>query len=141
MNRADSVQLIVLSGEQHLCLGLADFVFESFNQRTQLAQRIIVLFCKLEEHARVCNRRLKLFLPCEDTLQTASSGEQFLRRVLIAPEILRGGLSFNAFKLSAFGSYIKETSRVVRRACASLRKSFVNLKPMLSLSLFNHPSE
>jgi hypothetical protein len=47
----------------------------------------------------------------------ASLLQKPLRGFLIVPEILRGCLLLDAVEFGTFRSYIKETSRAVRRVC------------------------
>ena len=97
MNRADRVQLIVLACEKHLGFCLADIVFQTLDQCTQLAQRFFVFFGEFKEHFPVFNGRLKLLLPGKRSFEAASASEQLLRRLLVIPEIRSRGLLLYTF--------------------------------------------
>ena len=57
-------ELVVLAGEEHFSFGLADVVVRvgSIASRSSRSE-FRILFGKLEEHARIGDRRLELFLP------------------------------------------------------------------------------
>src|SRR4051812_28200333 len=115
-------------------------MFKACDQLAQLLQRRLILFREFKEHACVFDCRLELFLPRNGALHATALGHQLLRRFLIAPEVLRGGLLLYALHLRSLRSNIKETSRVVRRAVEDRRKSCVILVMILSLTFSNYPS-
>ena len=72
MNRADSIAVIVITREQHLCFSLAQIVLQSFNKWPELLKRSFVFFCKFKEHASVCHLRFKTFLALNLSFEPAT---------------------------------------------------------------------
>jgi hypothetical protein len=71
----------------------------------------------------VRDRRLERLLPRDDALQTAALLKEFLRLLLIVPEVGRAGLCLDLLQLLALRRDIKGTSRAARPAPAGLRNS------------------
>ena len=95
MNRADSVARIVLTCQQHFGFGLADLVFETRQQYTQLLQRSFILFGKLKEHPGVGNLSFELLLPLNRSFQPTTVLQKLLCGFLIRPEIGRRSPGLN----------------------------------------------
>jgi hypothetical protein len=101
-------------------------VLKTFNQLAKLARARLVFGRELEEHFGVRDARLEALLPLDDALDAAALLQDLLRGLLIVPEVGLRRLRFELRKLFALRSYIKETSRAVRRACEALRHACAN---------------
>src|SRR5256714_2703570 len=119
--RADGVARVHRAGQEHLGLGLRHLVFEARDEFAQLTCARLVFGCEFKEHCRIGDRRLETLLSLDDALDAAALLQDFLRGLLVRPEVRLRSLLFEPTQLRALRRYIKETSRAARRACAGLR--------------------
>src|SRR5690242_4777807 len=82
----------------------------------QLVDGTLVFLRKLKEHGGVGYLRFETLLSLDVAFEAAASLKQFLRGLLVVPEVRRGRLRLDTVQLFAAFRDIKETSRVVQLA-------------------------
>jgi hypothetical protein len=85
-------------------------VFEAFECSSQFAQRGFVFRGEFDKNAGVFDVTAKSVGLFCGGFDTASTAEDFLRALLVVPEVRFGGFFFYFGEFSAFGIGVKETS-------------------------------
>ena len=85
---------------------------QAFDRIAQFAGRSVVCIGEFKQHPDVVHQPRLIFSGVDRALQSRPLLQDFLRLLLIIPEIGRGGLVFQLFEVFSFGVYVKETSAV-----------------------------